>query len=223
MKYAFHIILILLLACSGVSEKGVEIMQPCDAGITVGIQPFGDMDTTCISEVKQAIEKHYGYTVEILDPVALPENAYTTIRSPRYRADTLIRYLREIKPAAYDYIIGLTNKDISITKYTGSGANRKIKEPVWKYRDFGIFGLGFCPGPSCIISTFRLSSNGADEATMRSRLRKIAVHELGHNLGLPHCPDEHCLMQDACEKMSTIDNAEEALCEKCKKKAGVTP
>jgi archaemetzincin len=43
------------------------------------------------------------------------------------------------------------------------------------------------------------------------------MHEAGHNLGLRHCKNTDCVMQDAAEKISTIDRVERALCEQCKK------
>ena len=51
-----------------------------------------------------------------------------------------------------------------------------------------------------------------------SRLKKVSIHEFGHNLGLPHCPNKRCVMTDAVENITTIDNANFDLCEKCKMK-----
>jgi archaemetzincin len=45
----------------------------------------------------------------------------------------------------------------------------------------------------------------------------VAVHEFGHNLGLPHCPNKKCVMTSAAEKLTTIDNEKLALCMTCKK------
>ena len=47
------------------------------------------------------------------------------------------------------------------------------------------------------------------------RIKKVCVHELGHNFGLPHCPTITCVMEDAKETIKTIDNEELRLCEKC--------
>ena len=90
---------------------------------------------------------------------------------------------------------------------------KTIKKPSYKYADWGIFGLGFMPGKSCIVSTFRLK-----EKNFRSRFIKICCHELGHNFGLPHCSDKSCIMQDAAETIKTIDNVKLNLCNSCKKK-----
>lgn len=206
----------LFMACDQAIEVPVNNLKET---MKICIQPLGDIDSCYTNELRRALAKYYGFEVDILQHVELPQNAFVNYRSPRYRADSLIRYLKEIKDPEYTYIVGLTNKDISVTKYVYTGDTRVVKDPAWKYSDFGIFGLGFRPGPSCVISTFRLYDENGNEEKMRNRLRKIAVHELGHNLGLEHCPDKNCLMQDACEKISTIDNANESMCEKCRKKA----
>ncbi len=186
------------------------------------IQPYRGIDTATVAEVKRAIEKYYGFEVQVQPPVDLPEYARTTniaaLRyhrpSPqRFRADTLLRHLKKLKPADADYIMGLTASDISTTKKR----NGKIKEPTWMYTDWGIFGLGFRPGSSCVLSTYRLGRDTYDQSLIRTRLRKIATHELGHNLGLKHCPNPQCFMRDAQETMRTIDAAPESLCTDCKK------
>jgi len=77
-------------------------------------------------------------------------------------------------------------------------------------------GLAYCPGNSCIVSTFRIKH--PDKEKHFSRLKKVALHEFGHNLGLPHCPDKACVMTDAVESVATIDNAQLALCKGCASK-----
>lgn len=51
-----------------------------------------------------------------------------------------------------------------------------------------------------------------------SRLKKICIHEVGHNLGLPHCTTNKCVMQDAVETIKTVDNESEELCAECRLK-----
>lgn len=76
-------------------------------------------------------------------------------------------------------------------------------------------GLGFCLGKSCVVSTFRLKHT--NQNIHLKRLQKVAVHEFGHNLGLPHCKDKKCVMTDAVESIKTIDNVQLALCNKCQR------
>lgn len=178
----------------------------------IGIQPYGSISDAEIDSVKNAIEKMYSFEVVILNNHNLPEMAYTEIRYPRYRADSLLHWLAKTKPDSIDIAIGLTNKDFSITKY--KPGTKEIKDPEWKYKDFGIFGLGAVGGSVCVVSSNRLHKNVSD-AKFYKRLMRISCHEVGHVLGLPHCPIENCLMSDANESIRTVDNSTGDLCEKC--------
>lgn len=181
---------------------------------TIAIQPFGNFSNSETKLIQKNIKDFYKCKIEILQPIGFPNNAFVNIKSPRYRADTLIRFLRKNMESKYNFVIGLTNKDISTTKYSNR-TTKTIKEPKKRYRDWGIFGLGFMPGKSCIVSTYRLK-----DKNFKSRFTKICCHELGHNFGLPHCPNKTCIMQDAAETIKTIDGVDLNLCESCKKKIG---
>jgi archaemetzincin len=181
--------------------------------ITVGLQPLGKVSPTILSEIKTHIVGQYGFNVVVLESEPLPKHAFTKVRSPRYRADSLISYLRDTKPPAMDYVIGITSSDISITKYADRRKG-KVKTPEWKYKDFGIFGLGYRPGPSCVVSLYRLGKPGSSKT--RTRIKRIVMHELGHNLGLPHC-ENSCFMTDAAERIATIDAAPDTVCGSCQK------
>lgn len=219
----YSILLLLLFVRCDSAMDALDAMSPMGttppepAPPTIAIQPLGDIKQAYVDSVEDALEDYYGYEVTVLEYVPLPENAFTEIRKPRYRADTIIAWLRTEKPAEFDHVIGLTNKDISITKWKDREKG-VIKDPEWKYKDFGIFGLGYRPGSSCVVSTFRLARGKRGKEKFYSRLRKITCHEIGHNLGLPHCPSENCFMRDAAESMKTIDGVEENLCNDCKSK-----
>jgi len=200
----FASLLLLLLAPSCRHRSGTETI--------IGIQPIGNVSYDKIEIIEHALYRIYHAPVIVLAPIRPPENAFVNLKSPRYRADKLIEYLKANKPDTVDYIMGITNYDISITKTDFFG---RIKEPTDKYEDFGIFGLGYMPGVSCVVSCFRL---GRDKSRLQDRLAKICIHEFGHNRGLDHCENKTCAMTDAVEKISTIDSADLNLCEKCRKK-----
>lgn len=207
------LLVLLLFGCADPDRKTVGPIDREQLPPRMLLQPLGEVDPANIDSAAAAVARAYRTTVQVAQRRELPASAYTTIRSPRYRADSLIAWLRAIKPEGVDHIIGLTSQDISITKYDSTGAT---KDPAWKYRDFGIFGLGFIDGPSCVVSTFRLG----DEKSPRffARLKKITVHEVGHNRGLPHCADPTCVMRDAVERMGSIDAVSGAFCAACKKR-----
>ena len=180
----------------------------------IAIQPIGTVNLSEVAAVTTALDSICGMRVIVLPAIKPPANAFINIKTPRYRADKLIAWLKQQLPDGADYIIGLTALDISTTKTDDWG---RTLEPKSRYEDFGIFWLGYCPGKSCIVSTFRL---GNKPDLMRSRLAKIAVHEVGHNLGLPHCKTRNCVMADAVERISTIDAESLSMCKACRKRAG---
>lgn len=197
------------------------LLQSCDTRSdtspaktkTVLLQPYTGFPDRLLEKIKTKIETNYGFEVQIAKSQKIPRTAFVNIKSPRYRADSLIRMLRDSRPDSIDYVLGLTSQDISTTKKDKKG---KILQPESRYQDWGLFGLGYVPGPSCIVSTFRM---GSDSKLLESRIIKISLHELGHNLGLPHCtasPD--CVMRDAAETIRTVDHVSEQLCEQCKKR-----
>ena len=195
--------LILLAGCRHPADK-----------LRVGIQPIGQVSKGKVELVKRALGAAYNTNIVVLTPVNPPHDAFVNFKTPRYRADKLIAWLKFNKPDSLDYVMGITELDVSTTKRNTDGA---VKEPKSRYEDFGIFGLGYMPGVSSVVSSFRL---GSDEALMYERLAKICVHELGHNLSLDHCANKKCVMTDAVERMTTIDNAEKSLCDGCRRKVG---
>ncbi len=160
--------------------------------MTILIQPFNDLPKEYLDFVSAELKKVYPY-IKINPSINQPKNTKNQAKT-RYRADALIKYLRNQTPDGYK-TIGLTTSDISTT--------------MGNHADWGVIGLGFRPGKSSIVSSFRLKGANSKEKLFRS-----AVHELGHNYGLPHCPVEACLMKDA--KGKDIFNKVQNFCKNCK-------
>lgn len=203
MRICLFLSFILFISCTKQTQITNEII--------VAIQPYKGFPKSKLDTLSKTIAAFYKLKVVVLPEIDLPQSAFVNIKSPRFRADSIIRIQNRNCPDSLDFIIGLTDKDISVTK---KEANGSIKKPEWKYNDFGVMGLAYCPGKSAIISSFRLKSN--DSKLHFTRLKKVAIHEFGHNLGLPHCKNAHCVMTSANEKIATIDNEKMALCEDCK-------
>lgn len=207
-------ILIFLTSCGNLTLSKVS------KETTIVVQPYDDFPLNYADTVKSVLSEMYGVKTEVFKAITHPKNAFVNIKSPRYRADSLIYNLKiDEAYAQYDHVIGLTSKDISTTKYSDF-KNKIIKEPKNKYTDWGIFGLGYLPGKSCVVSSYRLEMNVSKEQFIE-RLKKVSCHEIGHNFGLPHCPNKECIMQDAAETIKTIDNVNLQLCDNCKNKIGM--
>lgn len=154
-----------------------------------------------LTELKSSLKEQFHIESIQTIKTELPQETYYEPRN-RYRADKLIRYLRDNYKT--EKLIGITDKDISTT----SG----------QHEDWGIMGLAFRPGKSCVISTFRTFRNAKSEEHKQERLKKVVFHEFGHTLGLPHCKNsESCLMADANGKVSTVDKVTD-FCPKCRTK-----
>ncbi|SIQ79872.1 Zn-dependent protease [Chryseobacterium sp. RU33C] len=180
----------MILSCS--EKKNVVKEKAAKPAVTILIQPFKDIQPESIEKVTEGIKKVYP-NVKVLDAIEFPENTYYKERS-RYRADSIIKFLNNKTKEGF-VTIGLTAKDISATRGT--------------IKDFGIMGLGYRPGKACVASNLRLNKENRDE-----QFYKIAIHELGHTQGLPHCPEKMCFMRDAEGKNPT--NEETDFCKKCK-------
>lgn len=181
-----------LLSCREESKTSAPL-QAHHKLIIIDLQPFDDIPEKQVTFVYEELLKIHPNIV-IYPPIKLPAAAYYKTRK-RYRADTLINYLRQ-RTAEGHVTIGLTGKDISSTKE--------------KIEDYGIMGLGYQPGRSCVVSTFRLSKDN-----LHSQLFKLSIHELGHTQGLAHCRVKTCFMRDAEGKNHTDE--ENDFCFKCKK------
>jgi archaemetzincin len=169
--------------------------------------PLGDgIPKDDVAAVQRALAI-YSAPVQTLAPVPLPKAAWYAPRA-RYRAEKLLDFLRErvpanasSQPAQATMIIGLTASDISTTKDA--------------IDDWGVLGLGDLDGKASVISTFRCKMKAKSAAHVRERLAKVAVHEVGHTLGLDHCPTPGCLMNDALGKVASVDR-ERDLCARCR-------
>ncbi|UOX33416.1 matrixin family metalloprotease [Flavobacterium sediminilitoris] len=200
IRFFFCSIIIMLCSCTrGLNKNTI-----------VGIQPYAGFSKGKADTIAITISEFYKVKTIVLPEIKLPKEAFIQIKSARYRADSIIKIQNKAKADTLDFIIGITQSDISTTKKDKSG---KTREPKYKYEDWGIMGLAYCPGNSCIVSTFRLQHKNS--MIHFTRLKKVAVHEFGHNLGLPHCSNKKCVMTDAVESIKTIDNTKLTLCEVC--------
>lgn len=175
---------------------GIKTATP----LKVAVLYYVAIDENLKAELVKNITATYNCTVtEIKGIAALPAAAYYKPRN-RYRASILLEDISSYN--GYDKIIGITGKDISTTS-----------NGVY---DWGIMGLAFRPGKACVISTFRIKT--ANKILFNDRFIKVALHELGHTMGLPHCTFSNtCFMEAAEGTIKSVDRETRYLCSNCKK------
>jgi predicted Zn-dependent protease len=130
------------------------------------------LKVACIyAEAQQTIEQFYGINTTAVKATT-PESASAHDRG-RYNANRILDYLQQQYPN--QKVIALTLKDICTNK---NGI------PCW-----GIFGLTYLGKPYSVSSVHRIKSDKTNQ------LSKVAINELGHSLGIPHCKSGNpCLM-----------------------------
>ena len=160
------------------------------------IQPLGNVDSECLNFLKKSVEDFYGYKCSIKTKLELSNDIISNSKT-RYDANKILnKYNSNIN------LLLITEKDIAYKKST-------------QFPEWGIFGLGLRPGKTCVVSTFRLKRK-VSKSQMLIRLKKVALHEIGHNLGLSHCTNnKECMMNDADGTIKQVDREKIWFCEKC--------
>ncbi len=159
--------------------------------------PLGDINSDLIEELKQDLCL---FGLEIIVELLEPEPAYAFDLSRRQYNSTMI--LKRLKSGVLkeDLILGITMVDLFSKNLTF------------------VFGEAEVGGDVAIISLARLDQGfygmKNDGELLSKRIKKEAVHELGHVLGLKHCDDVHCVMYYSSDLVDT-DNKKDDYCDVC--------
>jgi archaemetzincin len=154
--------------------------------------------------VEATLRLYFPFPIRRLPVAVLPSQAYYAPRK-RYRAERLLDYLEQHTPNDAQVVMGLTEADISTTK--------------GDIYDWGILGLATVSGRQCVISRYRATRGAKSPDHVKERLAKTVVHEVGHTIGLLHCPNYGCIMEDGKGSVLTTDH-ERDVCGDCRAKVG---
>jgi archaemetzincin len=112
-------------------------------------------------------------------------NAFDPLRG-QYNSTKILRRLQELATVESWRVLGVAKADLYI--------------PILSFV-FGEAQLGPLPLAAAVVSVHRLRQEfyglPPDPELQAERLLKESLHELGHTLGLRHCPDYRCVMSSS--------------------------
>ena len=205
--------IVILLSCQSNDPKALTQNSPkaqlsskatskVDKLNSIHIIPLGKVSEKVINDVVNGLNNFYHKEVIVEKSTPLDKGLLATSKS-RYSGDSILKRFNSSKNAVVITEIDIVTPKVGVTN------------------EWGIFGLGLRPGNVCVISSFRLKKNSSTEL-LAERLQKVAIHEVGHNLGLNHCTkNSECLMSDANGTINQVDHEKMLFCDNCKKLIGI--
>lgn len=169
----------------------------------IGILGIGNIARRVLAVTAQGLEKILPETKcsVVSDVLAVPMYAYDRGRR-QYKSSLILNDVRTygIEQRDFDRILGLIDADVY-----GLGLNY-------------VFGEAYAPGIAGLVSLTRLRpefyGEAANEALFMQRLIKESVHEMGHTLGLLHCPLNFCVMHFS-NSIFEVDKKQSLFCDQC--------
>jgi archaemetzincin len=134
-------------------------------------------------------------------PVPFEESELNASRKQYDAASILKRLEGLVKASGSNLLLGITEKDLYV-----QGSNF-------------IFGLADPQRSAGVVSLARLRFN-SNPRLLNERIMKEASHEIGHLVGLKHCPEPTCIMSFANSTFD-VDSKLPMLCKDCLAQIGV--
>lgn len=167
--------------------------------MTLQLLPIGKLQRGLLEELAPPLRKIFGLRCEVAPESLDPEFSFHGERQQYHSSEILARMQALVTPNCWR-LLGVTAVDLYI--------------PILTF----VFGEAQLGGQCAVVSLHRLRQEfyglAEDQAVLRDRLMKEAVHELGHTLNLTHCEDYSCVMA-ASHAVEWIDLKESSLCTAC--------
>jgi archaemetzincin len=169
----------------------------------IGILSIGQTDAYMIDRIQEALIALFPRTTctLIAQTASIPEEAFNK-RRQQYNSNILLSKIHSYadRKRSLNRILGIVDIDIFV--------------PNLNF----VFGEAEYHGKAALISLWRLRpefyGKTLNKELFVERSMKKAMHEIGHTLGLTHCPDPFCVMFFSNSIFET-DRKQSLFCNKC--------
>lgn len=162
------------------------------------IVSVGFVEESILGEAQMLMERTFGFEVQRMH--AKPPPAAFDPSRGQWSAVEFMKELVRICPPGASRILGLTSDDLFV--------------PVLSF----LFGQAQLGGAAALVSTARLRQEfyglPSNQDLLLMRVRKEILHEMGHTLGLVHCPDRSCAMC-LSTNLEQVDIKGDSFCRPC--------
>jgi archaemetzincin len=170
----------------------------------IALVPIGDVDSSLLSRLGEALSEEFSASFFVAEPLPNPAYAFN-LRREQYLSTSILRRLGELDLPKADRILGVVDLDLYV--------------PELNF----VFGQASMKGKEAIIALPRLRQSfyglPEDPDLFQQRMVKEAVHELGHTLGLGHCPNNGCVMHFS-NSLRDTDIKGKSFCASCRAQLG---
>jgi len=169
----------------------------------IGILPVGRVDLNVLAEVQRGLAKTFPDTacVVVKKILPVPKSAFDKKRN-QYSSTAILNEIRVYasQNEMFHRVLGVVDVDIFVAELNY------------------VFGEAYSPGKAALISLWRLKpqfyGENAGSDVFLLRALKESIHEVGHTLGLRHCPRSLCVMHFSNSIFDT-DKKQSLLCDQC--------
>lgn len=141
--------------------------------------PLRFPDNQLLADLAAVISQAFKLPVSFLETTLSLKEAYDPVRN-QYNSTWILAQILKLAPGENCKILGISGLDLYV--------------PVLTF----VFGEAQLDGKAAVVSSFRLRDElyglPKNPEKLKERLKKEAIHELGHTFGLIHCHDPNCVM-----------------------------
>ncbi|MDP2045270.1 MAG: archaemetzincin family Zn-dependent metalloprotease [Deltaproteobacteria bacterium] len=182
---------------------GLMVVPATAAPLTVRLVSVGSLPPALLGFLEEGVARELGAAVRMGGNLPLPASCSEGLS--QYPGAPFLAALAAARPPGDEFILGVTGVDLTVP-----GLNF-------------VFGLADPGGRAAVISLARLYpefyGQPRDPGRFKARAVTEAVHELGHLLGLGHCPDPVCVMAFS-NSLADTDRKGPGFCLLCRKMLG---